>query len=73
MQSCLCDEWEAIEEGMPGRTTIYGNIIEKEEDTETGKKFPVEGGLSTERREIQFSQRCLYFRRCQWFFKEMQM
>jgi hypothetical protein len=44
MQSCLGDEWEAIEEGMPGRTTIYGNIIEKEEDTETGKKFHVEGG-----------------------------
>lgn len=25
MQSCLGEKWEAIEEGMPGRTTIYSN------------------------------------------------
>lgn len=35
MQSCLGDEWEVIEEGMPGRTTIYGNIVEKEKQCST--------------------------------------
>lgn len=31
MQSCLGKKWEAIEEGMPGRTTIYSNISEDED------------------------------------------